>query len=626
MREEGQGGDSERERGTPREIYRRRRRRFAEKRSRAERRSLVISWSRLVTATLGLVSMITAVATASGDPAPWILLTIGAVAVFLGLVVVHEKVHKTEERWKVLMELQDEGLARLDRDWDRLPVPGMAPPPERRSLARDLQLFGRASVAHLLGTVQSPPGRRTLIRWLLSPAAPEEIRERQEAVRGLVPAIRLRHRLAREGRDLGELEPEVEDFLDWAEGGSWTENHPVWLWTARSLPALAWISGLSALMGWTPAAVPLALFVLSFGMANLLARPLSEAHDRISAREREMGAYAATLRALWSPEAETVRPALRDELRKGLEAEERPAWRHLESLQRRLDLADVRYSGSLRFVLNTLFLWDVHTLWLLEEWQAGVGSRVRGWLERQGELEALSALATLAFEEPEWSFPRVDPSMDRMIGHDLAHPLLPASTRVANDVTVGPPDTVLLVTGSNMSGKSTLLRAIGVNVVLAQAGGPVCAAGLELPPSELATSVLVEDSLEEGISFFMAEVLRVREVMEAAEEASDHDRRLLFLLDEILRGTNSADRRVAVREVLSRLVELGAIGAVSTHDLALAEDEAVGDLLIPVHFRETIHPGAEDEEPPMTFDYRLRPGVAPTTNALQLLEMFGLPS
>jgi DNA mismatch repair ATPase MutS len=195
---------------------------------------------------------------------------------------------------------------------------------------------------------------------------------------------------------------------------------------------------------------------------------------------------------------------------------------------------------------------------------------------------------------------------------------------VGNDVTVGPPGTFLLVTGSNMSGKTTLLRALGANAVLARAGAPVCARALRMPPVELATSVAVEDSLEEGVSFFLAELLRLKAVVQKAEEAAGRSsRRLLYLLDEVLRGTNSAERRVAVGRVIGRLLAVGAIGAVTTHDLEMLAEGDLEAAAVPIHFRETVAPrpgGGAD----MTFDYLARPGLATTTNALRLLEAVGL--
>ncbi|HVS01384.1 MAG TPA: DNA mismatch repair protein MutS [Thermoanaerobaculia bacterium] len=601
-----------------------RRQRFAAAAAVEARRSLRLSWARFVSGGTAVAGLFGVLATAGGDPRPWAWMAGGAAAVFAALVLLHERVVRAERRWQQLVTIQEEALARRERRWRDLPVPAAAAPPEHRDLARDLQLFGPASLLQLLGSAQSPPGRATLSRWLVEPASAADVAGRQQAVVALAPALELRQSLELAGRELAALDPDVEPFLAWAEGEPRLAQRPVLLWTARLLPLAAWSTAAAAFAGILPAAVPLALFTATFAVANLVAPWLEEGHDRVAAREREMAAYAAALGVLWSPPAAAVEAPVLAPLRTELSAAGVPAPRRLGVLQRRLDLADARRSGLLRLLLGTLLLWDVHTLSMLERWQAHSGRHVRRWLQVLGELEALAALAGLSFLEPEWCFPRLEPQADRLRAEALAHPLLPPDQRVANDVTVGPAGTFLLVTGSNMSGKSTLLRAIGVDVVLAQAGGPVCARSLRLPPLRPATSILVEDSLAEGVSFFMAEVLRVRQVVEAAEAAEHEGRRLLYLLDEVLRGTNSADRRVAVREVVARLLRRGALGAISTHDLGLAEEQALRQAAVAVHFRETLHPGAGPGEPAMTFDYRLRPGLAPTANALRLLEMFGL--
>jgi DNA mismatch repair ATPase MutS len=267
-------------------------------------------------------------------------------------------------------------------------------------------------------------------------------------------------------------------------------------------------------------------------------------------------------------------------------------------------------------------LWDLHVLAAFERWQAQAGPHVRGWLATLGEIEALAALAGLAFDEPTWVTPDFDPAAASYQAAALGHPLLPDDARVTNDVTVGPPGTFLLVTGSNMSGKSTLLRAIGVNAVLAAAGGPACAQALTLPPVELWTSVRVQDSLERGVSFFLAELRRLKLVLDAARRARRAGTApVLYLLDEILQGTNTAERQVAARRIIADLVAQGAIGAVSTHDLALADAPELAASAAPVHFTDLVGDGVA--APLMSFDYRLRPGVATTTNALRLMQLVG---
>ncbi len=274
-------------------------------------------------------------------------------------------------------------------------------------------------------------------------------------------------------------------------------------------------------------------------------------------------------------------------------------------------------------------LWDVHTLRMLERWRERSGTQAPQWFALLAEIEALAGLATLSYDNPTWAFPTVTDTAEkgdaRLEARALGHPLLPPDGCVRNDVTIGPPGTFLLVTGSNMSGKSTLLRAIGVNVALAQAGAPVCAEAFALPPVALATSMRAQDSLEAGVSYFMAELRRLKQIVdELSVVARAGERVPVFLLDEILSGTNTSERQIAARSVIRYLLDLGATGAVSTHDLTLAQAPDLTPLSQPVHFTERFTRDASG--PSMTFDYRLRPGVATSVNALKLMEIVGLPA
>jgi DNA mismatch repair ATPase MutS len=280
--------------------------------------------------------------------------------------------------------------------------------------------------------------------------------------------------------------------------------------------------------------------------------------------------------------------------------------------------------GSLQsYVLQFACAWDVHFYDRLESWRETYGVQVPHWLEAIGWYEALGALANLAHDNPEWVYPEISASHDRIAATELGHPLIPASRRVCNDVTLGPPGTFLFVTGSNMSGKSTLLRSIGIDTVLANAGGPACARALTLPPISLWTSVRIVDSLEMGVSYYMAELLRLKQIVEASQLLQPDGRIICFLLDEILSGTNTAERQIAARRIITLLIERGALGAVSTHDLDLILGSDLAGPAHEVHLAETVH--ETNGELDMTFDYTLRPGLATTTNALKLMELVGIP-
>ena len=329
--------------------------------------------------------------------------------------------------------------------------------------------------------------------------------------------------------------------------------------------------------------------------------------------------------ANWIPASQGSLGRLRETLVGG----DRSAVAGMRELQKVAAAGGLRQSAGTFLIylpLQALALWDVRVLRRLERWQATYHDDVASWFDAFGEMEALLSLAALADEYPDWARPTWLANTDRAVlqAEAIGHPLLSDHERICNDVSIGPPGTLLLVTGSNMSGKSTMLRSIGLNVALAGAGAPVCATRFELPSVELATSIRVRDNLSEGVSFYMAELKRLKSVVDHAREMSRVDDRIcLFLLDEILQGTNSGERQIAVVQVLEHLISSRSIGAISTHDLELADEPELQSIATAVHFRETIRPDAEGNEQ-MTFDYRMHQGVSPTTNALRLLEMVGL--
>jgi hypothetical protein len=622
---------------TPADAYAARRDGAAATAAALERRSWRFSLARLAAIAVGVAGLGWTLARAAAPPPTALALAAGGFVTLFALALAHRRVLAALARAMALWRLQADGLARLRRDFAALPSP--EPPAECTALplARDLDLFGPSSLFRLLGTVRTPPGRETLARSLVEPAALAEVRARQQAVAELAPLLDLRQELALRALALAPDAPFAERFLAWAEAPPALAARPRIVLAARLLTAAVPVFGVLVFATALPVSLWLLLLVSNLAFGYAVARFTHPLFDRVEARQPELAAYSRALALLaTAPQGAPRLAALHDRLvATGTEAA-----RELRRLEGLVERSELRRSG-MHPLVQALTLWDVHVAVGMERWQVRCGRAVRGWLAALGEWEALAALAGLAHDEPEWALPAVDTAAESFVAESLAHPLLPADRRVANDVTVGPAGTVLLVTGSNMSGKSTLLRSIGLAATLAQAGGPVCARSLRLPPAVLGTSVLVEDSLADGVSFFMAELGRLKQVVDLAgagrpatgdpTAAPASKPVLLYLLDEVLRGTNSVERRIAVHRVLDRLLASGAIGAISTHDLALAEIPELRGHLVPVHFRETLHERPEADatgdaagEPLMTFDYHLRPGLATTTNALQLLRLVGL--
>lgn len=562
-----------------------------------------------------------------------------AVVFFVFLVAGQRRARVGEQRAALMAELNREGVARVDRRWSELPLPAAA---HRSSAdhdyAYDLDLSGEASLLHLVGgACGTEAGRRTLRSWLLEGADARTVRLRQKAIAELAEALDFRDRLVAEARltqDADGPSRSAGEFLRWAEG----DGRPAGRLLRRLRVAACVLPPLNVaavvllavdLAPTSVAAWPLvasALVLIPFWKRigrTFVAAGSGESgvrrHARLFAHLSESGLesrYAASIRT----RLRGGRPGRPRPTEPGAPPGDdgRPAHAEIASLRRLLDMADLRGSPLFHLPLATIFFWDVHVLVALERWKRRAGRHVRDWLAAAGEAEALAALAALAADNPGWATPDLDPAASVVRGRDVGHPLLSPGTCVGNDVEIGPPGSFLLVTGSNMSGKSTLLKSVGLNAVLARAGAPVCARSLRLPPVRVVACMSAKDSLVRGESFFMAELRRLKHVVDAAEAGGPG--RTLYLLDEILQGTNSAERRIAARAVVRRLLASGAVGAVTTHDLSLADAEDLAGGSVAVHFTEFVGEGDEG----LRFDYRLVPGVAKATNALRLLEIAGL--
>ena len=555
-------------------------------------------------------------------------------ALFAAAVYRHARVENDRARAAARRECAEISLARMARDWDRLPAistDSVRDPAESgvdAARASDLDLDGAASLMSLIGSLASPAGQRVLRGWLNRPPDPlETIHARQEAARALARSADFREAFTTETRLYVSRRDDAqarERFLTWAEAApsSFSSGPARWtlrLWTAAILTcgAAAAIGGAGApAWAWLWAPLALAAFAFSVSAAKWVHGQL----DAASLGPSALANIAALVRLAESlPAHATSLDALRQRL-----SQPSSAAGAFAVLGRRVGWSELRTAPVLHLPIQAITLWDFHVLHALDEWRVAHGRHARQWWDALAELDAFVALGTLAHDEPYWTFPSFDQSTPRVQARALGHPLLPHAQRVPNDVSVGPPGTMLLVTGSNMAGKSTLLRAIGTNVMLANAGAPVCARAMSLARLRIATSLRTSDSLAQGVSGYMAGLVRLKEVVDEVDRATaERDAAVLYLLDEILGGTNSEERRIAVREIATHLLEAHAIGAMTTHDLALADEPALQRAAERVHFRETVEPSGEGETR-MTFDYILRPGLATSTNAIALLRAVGL--
>ncbi len=540
--------------------------------------------------------------------ASWLLMPVGAL---LALFAVHPKIARGLRRATRAVAFYEHAVARLENRWMGKGARSERWRPTNHVYADDLDLFGRGSLFELLSTARTATGERILATWLLEPGQHAEVAARQQAVRELTPRLDLREDLALIGED-------VRAALDDRRLAQWGAEPPARFFPgARLVAALLAVAGLATLGMWLGGEVTLRPFLavvlcdLAFGLA--MRDSVRRVTETANAPAHELKLIALLLGRL---EAEEVTsPALRA-LRARLQTEGHTATQQIRRLERLVEWMEWAHN-QIFAVIAAPALWMPQFAMAIEAWRQRCGPHIGDWVAAVGEFEALGSLASFAYERPSATFPELLPEAEPQYAAErLTHPLIPPDEAVANDVALGGQTRLWIVSGSNMSGKSTLLRAVGTSIVLAWAGAPVTAAGLRLSRMHLGASLRANDSLADHKSRFYAEISRLKSIVDLAGAGGP----VLFLLDELLSGTNSSDRRIGAEALLRGLLARGAIGMATTHDLALAEIAAgFGEgAAVNVHFEDHLEGGE------IHFDYRLRPGVVTRGNALELMRAVGL--
>ncbi len=542
---------------------------------------------------------------------------------FVALMFRHDKSLAREKRSAQMEAINEAGLDRIQGRWNRFPVDGRGFSDEAHAYASDLDIFGHSSLFQWMNAAQTRLGRLGLARLLSQPPrAAGLIAADQDMVRELAPRLDWRQRFQAAGGHppARPAKEDPETLIAWAEETAEIFPRPALASALRFLPLLSFAYALCVFVQYGLSALMVPPFLLH---AILASRNQSRHGPVLDAIRRQKDNLELYLELLGLGESAGFAGAGLQALTSRLRNPQgTPASVAVHRLQRLAEHLETRLNPVLHFLVNALFLWDLQWLWVFRGWRRENGPNLRIWLDTLARLEILSSLAIPAFENPDWAFPDIataagttgtgDPLVD---ARAMAHPLLPADTRVGNDLRLGGRGEVLIITGSNMSGKSTMMRTVGVNLVLAYAGAPVCARSFRCAALELHTSMRLKDDLEKRISSFYAELLRIKGIVEAARAG----RQVLFLVDEIFRGTNSKDRHAGAMAVLRQLHTLGAAGLVSTHDLELAKLEAMEPgSFHNFHFQERYEDGK------IGFDYKMAQGVSTTTNAMHLLRMVGL--
>jgi hypothetical protein len=538
----------------------------------------------------------------------WLLLPVAA---FAALVVAHARIVERLERSQRAIQFYERGLARLEDRWIGTGESGERFRNPSHLYSDDLDLFGKGSLFELLSNARTRAGEDFLAGWLLAPASKEDVEARHEAVRELRGKLDLRE-------DLAVLGVTVRSGLDPDAAARWGEAPEVQFpagarYIAPAFGAAIVIAFALYMAGVFTRTPFLVVLLAEMGYAFFLGTQTSRVTHAVESPSHDLVLLAALLERL---EMETFRAPLLQQLQARLKQGNEPSASskiaHLGKLGARLDWTENKVFQPIAFAL----LWTAQVAMAVERWRRSSGRRIRAWIDTAGEFEALCSLASYSYEHPADVFPDLaDIPGGWFEAEALAHPLMREGLSIRNNVLLGGETKLWIVSGSNMSGKSTLLRTIGINTVLAWAGAPVRAARLKISPLSLGVSIRVLDSLQDGRSRFYAEITRLREII----ALTSGPRPVLFLLDELLSGTNSHDRAIGAAAIVEALIGHGALGLITTHDLALAHiADTLAGRAINVHFADTLQNGQ------LHFDYRLQPGVVERSNALDLMRSVGL--
>ena len=590
---------------SPFEAYTRRLDFWRDAHARAEARFRQLGNARLLTGIAAVA--IAACSFGAGWISAWWLLA--PLAALMVLVVIHERIDRARACAARGIAYFEHVLGRLSNKWIGRGNPGERFRDPKHVYADDLDLFGRGSLFELLSTARTATGENVLAHWLLAPGERDDVVARQQAIAELRPRIDLREELALMGED-------IRAAIDARALTAWGTAPPTHFFKGARAAAFTLAAAAVVTFGLFLAHVInlipfLVVVLLELGFNIAMREPERQVLASAAAPSHELRLLALLLERL---ERENFTSPRLVELQRDLESGGRSASREIRHLKRLVEQLET--AGNMFFrPIAAVLLWISQYAMAIEAWRLKHGPHIGRWTAAIGELEALCSLASFAYERPLASFPELIADGPRFEAAGLTHPLISPDHAVPNDVAIGGEIRLWIVSGSNMSGKSTLLRAIGLNAVLAWAGAPVTAERLQISRVYIGASMRANDSVTDNRSRFYAEISRLRDIVDLARGGKP----TLFLLDELLSGTNSHDRRIGAEALVRGLVERGAIGLVTTHDLALAHiAETLGGRARNVHFEDHLEGGE------IRFDYKLREGVVTRSNALELMKAVGV--
>jgi hypothetical protein len=588
------------------ELYRTRVDNFRQKAEKLEKRENQLSVARLIAFVSGILLFFVLFSHSAALATLALLLCL---SVFVWLVKKYSTVEKDKTHYRHLETINRKELECLEGSFSGFPD-GSEYISREHPYSYDLDLFGPSSVFQYLNRTTSKPAADMLARWLMAPATIEDIILRQQAVTELSSRIEWRQKLITLGYINKNAGSDPGAILSWVQGNVLFDKQRRLRITTLCLTVLALAAIAGVVMG-LPAAILVPVLGINFLYYGSLSKKITLLHNQVSRSSDMLKVYSATIDLIEKEQFTTQKLTSLH----GVFINRYSVSSEINRLSRLLNRLDVRLNIMVSVPLNLFFFWDVHYCMALENWKKTHAGEVGKWFSAMADFEALSSLSNAAFNNPDWVMPDVTDEYFILKAKQIGHPLIAFSRRIDNSLEITRSGKTILITGSNMSGKSTFLRTCGVNTVLALAGAPVCAASFMVSNVQLYSSMRISDSLEDNTSSFYAELKRLAAIIKEA----GHNPRLFLLLDEILRGTNSNDRYTGSVALIRQLIGYGTVAMVATHDLKLADlAQEMPEQLDNYHFDVKI----EGEE--LYFDYKLNPGICTSLNASILMKKMGI--
>lgn len=593
----------------PLETYRRRKKVYQDL---LEKQSIIInrlSNIRLIVALLGIVNIVFLAVTKRDSYIYYILLAY--IVLFIYLVFKHNKLKHNHRYVCELHKINQDALQGINGNWNSFKDTGLEFQDDSHRFSSDLDIFGQGSLFQYINTTTTYMGRQALSKSLAEPSKSKDIIiKRQEAIDELSSKLSWRQRFMAEGLLANDRSSDNEDLYRFVESKYELYTKPWLIIGSILIPVmtigfniLGFLKIVSYHLPVLAAAIQLFVFVFKYGER-------SKELDLVYKHKENIKVYS---NMLYQIEKIDFKSKYLIELKnKLIDDNKHTAFQQIKELERITDSISNR-DNFYFIVINIITLWDYQSMINLERWKKKSGKLIKNWLETIGEFESLSSLANIRYNNPHWTFPKIVDKSYYIKAKEMGHPLI-TNNRVCNDLEIDGQTKALLITGSNMSGKSTYLRTAGISLVLAYAGAPVCAKEFHCSIFDIYTCMRVSDNLEKNISSFYAELLRIKEIVDASKT-----KEAFFLLDEVFKGTNSQDRHEGAKILINKLVDNKSIGLISTHDLELEvlEKESVGKIKN-YHFKEHY------KDNKIYFDYKLKPGVSKTRNAMYLIKIIGI--